>query len=121
MGRHYTYETTLCIDGENDIDVKVSFTVSWGHPGCWYQRNGDPGFPPEPSEIDDITVETINGHLHPIAAFGTPATNLTAEAIERKLREEHSDAMIQEAAEADAAEHDDAEERRWEEFREGCR
>lgn len=120
MGRFYTYETSLCIDGENDIDVKASFTVSWGRPEtppCYAHG----GLPADPDVIDDITVETINGHLHPIAAFGTPADNLTADAIERKLREEHSDAMIQEAAEADAADRDDAEERRWEEFREGCR
>ena len=30
----------------------ASFTFYPGHPGTWYRRNGDPGDPPEPDEIE---------------------------------------------------------------------
>ena len=34
-------------------NIKVDFEVTdWGSPGTMYSRNGDPGDPPEPGEIE---------------------------------------------------------------------
>lgn len=38
----------------------AAFTHYPGHPGSWYRRNGDPGDPPEPDEIEYSSIK-ING------------------------------------------------------------
>lgn len=43
----------VLIDG-TDLDVQVEFDYHPGSPGCMYLRNGDPGYPPEPAEIDIV-------------------------------------------------------------------
>lgn len=41
----------------------AAFTYFPGHPGCWYRRNGDPGDPPEPDEIEigEVVLNWDNG------------------------------------------------------------
>ena len=61
-------ETKFSIPGMPDDErevayPKVEITYSYlpGHPGCMYQRNGDPGFSPEPAEVDFISAKLIDG------------------------------------------------------------
>lgn len=39
-----------------EIVADVTYTFQKGDPGCMYQRNGDPGWPPEPPEIEIVEV-----------------------------------------------------------------
>lgn len=38
------------------VDIRGTFTP--GFPGCWHQPNGDPGWPPEPVDVEDISAST---------------------------------------------------------------
>lgn len=38
----------------------VTYRYQKGDPGCIYQRNGDPGWPPEPPEIE-VTAAEVDG------------------------------------------------------------
>lgn len=40
-----------------DCEAHITFTYSPGRPGTWYKRNGDPGDPPEPDELDIESVK----------------------------------------------------------------
>lgn len=49
---------------QGDLRLRVDYTYYPGSPGCHTLPNGDPGYPPEPSEIDLQSVEIerqING------------------------------------------------------------
>lgn len=49
--------------------IEIEYRYSPGDPGCMYQRNGDPGWPPEPAEVDLIGAKLIAGDgLLPTAA-----------------------------------------------------
>ena len=41
----------------DDSECSVEFRCYPGHPGSWYRRNGDPGDPPEPAELEIISVK----------------------------------------------------------------
>lgn len=43
-----------------DIEVVVEYYYSPGDPGRMYMPNGDPGYPPEPADVDFHSV-TIDG------------------------------------------------------------
>lgn len=47
--------------GEACPCLEIEFSYSPGNPGCWYQRNGDPGWPPEPAEVEVIKARLISG------------------------------------------------------------
>ena len=51
--------TELCLYG-TDLEVRVTFTYTPGMPGKMYLRNGDPGYPEEPAEveIDEVIVRS---------------------------------------------------------------
>lgn len=54
-----TYETTLTFTSDEcseDREVVCSYTYSPGRPGCNYLPNGDPGYPPEPAEVEIYSV-----------------------------------------------------------------
>lgn len=42
-------------------ELEITFTATKGDPGCKYQRNGDPGWPPEPPEVDFVSAKLIKG------------------------------------------------------------
>jgi hypothetical protein len=44
------------------VDVIVA-TVRYapGRPGSWYKRNGDPGDPPDPSEVEVVAITFADG------------------------------------------------------------
>lgn len=41
--------------------VEITYSYSPGSPAVMYQRNGDPGWPAEPAEIELINVHLIDG------------------------------------------------------------
>ena len=45
-----------------DLDLKVEYEYYKGHKGRMYMKNGDPGYPDEPSEVEILTVTDSNGH-----------------------------------------------------------
>lgn len=49
--------------GGVEHEVRALVLYHPGHPGTLYQRNGDPGDPPEPSEVEVIAwkIRTIGG------------------------------------------------------------
>lgn len=43
-------------NGEEDVEVVVEFDYTRGAPAVYYLRNGDPGYPAEPDDVDNITI-----------------------------------------------------------------
>ncbi len=49
-----------------EVKVKISYTFVKGSPAVMYQRNGDPGWPAEPHEVELIKATMLdNGGLDP--------------------------------------------------------
>jgi hypothetical protein len=44
------------VPGFGEYDMKVEIEYHSGRPGRWYMPNGDPGYPPEPDEIEILDV-----------------------------------------------------------------
>ena len=44
------------LDGE-ELDVVVTFVYTPPTPGRMYERNGDPGYPPEPAEVEVLRIQ----------------------------------------------------------------
>jgi hypothetical protein len=57
MAKIHSTEVTLPL---TDLEVKVKFTFTPRLPGKMYLRNGDPGYPSEPAEveIDEVLVSS---------------------------------------------------------------
>lgn len=120
--RRYHYDTTLCFgtDGEPDyreLDVSVTFSVSWGTPETGRGYLADPYLydPGSASVVEDVRIESIEGHPAPWSDPFCTDDELRR-LIEEKLEDEH-DAMILEASEREDSEAAYAQERRWEEAR----
>lgn len=63
---NFTYEWDR-EDLEDTILLDVSATVSAYYPAVHYLRNGDPGYPAEGGEVEDMVVTLPNGtELSPI-------------------------------------------------------
>jgi len=45
--------------GECEVVATVRYYPAF--PGSWYRRNGDPGDPPEPSEVEVIAIKYMDG------------------------------------------------------------
>ncbi len=56
-----TFSQTVTLDfgvlGERDVEV--SYSYSPGRPGRMYMRNGDPGYPDEPAEVEILLVNFL--------------------------------------------------------------
>lgn len=80
-----TYRVTRTLDlgvlGERDC--QIDFHYRQGHPGSWYRRNGDPGDPPEPDEV-----EVVGVHIDGVSNFDFVARHL-----------EENDSFLEAAAE----------------------
>jgi hypothetical protein len=51
-------------DDEREVaypTVEIAFTYKRGSPAVMYQRNGDPGWPAEPAEIELVSAKLVNG------------------------------------------------------------
>lgn len=54
-----TYETALTFESDEcseDREVVCFYIYTPGLPGCNYLRNGDPGYPPEPAEVEIYSI-----------------------------------------------------------------
>ena len=51
----YNMEVPWTIN-DYDLLLDVDYTYTPGNPGCMYQVNGDPGWPPEGPEIDILAI-----------------------------------------------------------------
>lgn len=110
MATRYRYATTLAFTDETDnpaeIDVEVSFTVAWGSPETGRGYMADPYLydPGSPDEVEDLRLELIDGKPAPWVDFGTWADDQTVEAaILQQIAQNHTDNMLQEAADREAA------------------
>jgi hypothetical protein len=54
----FTYAVEIA-EVESCFEVTANRTP--GDPGCWYLPNGDPGYPPEPGEIEILSVKGSDG------------------------------------------------------------
>lgn len=117
MARRYTHTLSLSIGGDTPAwegEATVSFVVYPGRPETppAYSHGG---MPAEPPEVGDIKVTHIDGTPVEKREWGP----YEADALETHI--ECSDALVAEllqaAAEDEAAAHEDAIERRWEERR----
>lgn len=65
-----TYRVTKTLDlgvlGEREC--QIDFHYRQGHPGSWYRRNGDPGDPPEPDEVEVVGIYTEGSDLFEFCA-----------------------------------------------------
>lgn len=66
MDKH-TQTFSFLLEGA-DIECEVEYTLSKGSPAVMYQRNGDPGWPAEPPELEVLNV-SVSGQPVPIWAF----------------------------------------------------
>jgi hypothetical protein len=44
-----------------NVKLEIAYTYLLRDPGCRTQRNGDPGWPPEPAEVDLVAAKLIDG------------------------------------------------------------
>ncbi len=119
--RRFKYATTLSwIGGEYnqpdaEIDVVASFSVSWGSPesGAWCGPPEDYN-PGSDSVVEDVQIIEIEGK--PPAEYLKYADRPSEEiqTFIDKLEMDHDEAMLEVASAIMGAEHDDAEERRYE-------
>ena len=60
---NYIYSLTLDLGlfGEQEVDVHYSYSA--GRPAVMYLKNGDPGYPEEPAEIEVRAVVAGNGSI----------------------------------------------------------
>jgi hypothetical protein len=62
MARRYTLTVDYPLAGsDTGAPVRITFNYTPGRPARWYLRNGDPGYPAEPAEIDLHTVWLVEG------------------------------------------------------------
>ena len=56
MSATFSQSVTLDFGNLGDHEVQVDYTYSAGRPGKMYLRNGDPGYPEEPAEVEIVNV-----------------------------------------------------------------
>jgi len=122
MARTYTYACTLAWGGDEpttELEVECSYEVAWGSPeGERFGRpeDYDPG---SADVVECIRILAVDGKPWPVdLTYGFLGELATYGMLADKLLDEHEDAMLAEAREADAADREAAMERRWEERRE---
>lgn len=104
MTRRYTYATTLAystgdVPETDEVEVEVSYTVAWGSP-----ETGNYG-PPEdydpgcPSEVEGLKLLSVDG-------VGGPFDQHDEAAILQTIAMNHTEAMLIEAGEMEAARED---------------
>lgn len=59
MKNQFTQSVPVEIE-DTEILADVTYVYTKGDPGCMYQRNGDPGWPPEPPECEVVKVQIAN-------------------------------------------------------------
>lgn len=119
MTRRYTYATTLAystggIPEADEVEVEASFTVAWGSPETGNYGPPEDYDPGSGDEIEDLKLLSVDG-------VGGPFDQHDEAAILQTLAQNHVEAMLSEASEAEAYDEDVAAERRHEEQRDWSR
>jgi hypothetical protein len=76
-----------------------------GEPDVWYLKNGDPGYPGSPPEVDDVSL-WMDGKEIPEADWEKHGF------VWEKLRNRIEDDLFERAAEDDQSDYEDAQENR---------
>lgn len=100
----YTYATTLAystgiVPETDEVEVEVSFTVAWGSPESGRFGRPEDYDPGAASEVEDLKLLSVDG-------VGGPFDQHDEAAILQEIAQNHAQAMLQEAAEDDAARRD---------------
>lgn len=112
----YTYETTISFGSEDradfaEMDVTVSFSVSWGCPSSYRG-------PAEDDEVSDITLIKVGDRFAPWNLHHHSDRHLAALVVEALEDSERDlERMLEIANEEEAGAADVRAERRWEEMR----
>lgn len=72
-------DMTLDFGAFGEHEVTVLYNYFKGRPGCMYLSNGDPGYPPEPDELEIYAVMLYGCELPP--AFWEPALEVMEDEI----------------------------------------
>lgn len=83
MSRNVTFDTTITV-GDTEIEVEVEASYTPGYKGSFYAANGDPGDPPEPSEIEVDSITDENGKTYDYDSL----SDVEKESIDAKICDE---------------------------------
>lgn len=116
MTKRYRYGASLSWGGDTptaELEVEVTFSVSWGSP-----ETGRSGRPEDydcgsPSIVEDIRVETIDGRPPSEQAMHEYVPGETVRMIIDKLEMDHEADMIDSAVQDDDAARDSYLEQAW--------
>ncbi len=76
---------THTVESFHEFGLTVEYTFQRGAPAVMYLRNGDPGYPAEPDEIEIVAVR-LNGHdIKPLLS------DRFLDDLEEELAENHDD------------------------------
>lgn len=112
MSRRYHMITSIP-DGDGEIECRITFRHTPGEPDRWYLRNGDPGYPGHPDEIDFIDAERYRN--------GRPAPYHMATSDRIRLQDLAADWLETDEGRAEALEHVEAADERAREFADNIR
>lgn len=65
----------------SEVEIEVAYTYSPGSPGRMYMPNGDPGYPPEPPEIEFLAVSCDGEDYAPLVCDNTRLWDIVVDAI----------------------------------------
>ena len=118
MATRYTYAATLPystgdVPEVDEMEVEVSFTVSWGSTGTGRPYYGPPENYDEgsPDEVEDLRLERVDGVAKPLPAdaFGAGDVNQEFEAaILQEIAQNHTEGMLEAARDREDYWADDA-------------
>lgn len=57
-----SFDATITVGDDEDVEVSVEADFTPGHPGTMYARNGDPGDPPEGAEVEITSITDGDGN-----------------------------------------------------------
>ena len=117
MIRRYAMTATIPVgprDEGAEVDCRITFNYTPGHPEVRYLRNGDPGYPAEPAEVEFVSAEPwCNGKPSPFdGAFADLQHKQLQEIAADWLADHEDEALDHVAGEDDRAREYAAELRR---------
>jgi hypothetical protein len=100
------------------IDLRIHYIFHKGDPGCLYQSNGDPGWPPEPpfAEFDYLERETADAfgrnrkweRVEDVVDHNEMVDGRDLNAWAQDYINDHQEDAIEDAAQGDGPDPDDA-------------
>ncbi|TAJ89697.1 hypothetical protein [Reyranella sp.] len=52
--------------GLGDLEVEIAFDFTRGRPAAMYLRNGDPGYPADPDEVEFVSARLVDREADPV-------------------------------------------------------